>query len=226
MGYTREKIIGKIENASRDMRLFYKQDFINYLGKTTDTDEYFTEIVCEWLINNISILDEIPTITREKGYCTKGHDGTIKNLNSNRTEEMIAMNMFRQGNISYVGKIIDYQTPLKNTRNDKAGKIDLLSYDGNTLRILELKEPQSKESMLRCVVEGYTYLKTVDTTKLLENFNLPTNTVVVANPLVHIDSMQHDEMSEDRPKLKELIKRLNCKPLYFYDKDNYVIAEE
>lgn len=92
MGYTREKIIRKIENASRDMRLFYKQDFINYLGKTTDTDEYYTEVVCEWLLNNFSVLDDIPTITREKGYFTKGHDGIIKNPDSNRTEEMIAMN--------------------------------------------------------------------------------------------------------------------------------------
>lgn len=225
MGYTRKKIISKIENAARDMRLFYKQDFINYLGKTTDTDEYYTEVVCEWLFNNLSVLDDIPTITREKGYFTKGHDGIIKNPNSNRTEEMIAMNMFRQRNISYVGKIIDYQTPLKNTRNDKAGKIDLLSYDGCTLRILELKEPKSTESMLRCVIEGYTYLKTVDKVKLLESFELPTDTIVVANPLVHIESVQRYEMDEQRPMLKKLIGKLNCKPLYFDDKEKYIIME-
>lgn len=225
MGYTRENIISKIENASRDMRLFYKQDFINYLGKTTDTDEYYTEIVCEWLLEHLELFDKIPTNSREKGYYTKGHDGVIKNQNSNRTEEMIAMNMFRQGEISYVGKIIDYQIPLKNTRNDKAGKIDLLSYDGHILRVLELKESQSTESMLRCVIEGYTYLKTVDKPKLLESFKLPPDTIVVANPLVHIKSRQHNEMNEKRPKLKKLIEMFNCKPLYFDDKINYIITE-
>ena len=46
--------------------------------------------------------------------------------------------MFRQKEISYVGEILDYQTPLKNKRSDEAGKIDLLSYDGRILRILEL----------------------------------------------------------------------------------------
>ena len=218
-------IISKIENAACDMRLFYKQDFMNYLGKTADTDEYYTEIVCEWLLAHLDYFDKIPTISREKGYFTKGHDGIIKNPNSNRTEEMIAMNMFRQGNISYVGKIIDYQTPLKNTRNDKAGKIDLLSYDGCTLRILELKEPKSTESMLRCVIEGYTYLKTVDKVKLLERFKLPTDTIVVANPLVHIESVQRYEMDEQRPMLKKLIGKLNCKPLYFDDKEKYIIME-
>ena len=219
-------IISKIENAACDMRLFYKQDFINYLGKTADTDEYYTEIVCEWLLAHLDYFDKIPTISRDKGYFTKGHDGIIKNLDSNRTEEMIAMNLFCQGEISYVGQIIDYQTPLKNKRTDKAGKIDLLSYDGSTLRVLELKEPQSTESMLRCVIEGYTYLKTVDTAKLLESFNLPTDTIVVTNPLVHIKSIQHNEMSENRPNLKKLIETLNCKPLYFDNKPNYIITEE
>ena len=59
MGYTRKMIIGKIENAACDMCLFYKQDFINYLGKTTDTDEYYTEIVCEWLLTHLDFFDEI-----------------------------------------------------------------------------------------------------------------------------------------------------------------------
>ncbi len=226
MGYTKQKLLQKIEKSALDMRLFYKQDFINYLGRTTDTNEFYTEVVCEWLLENLEVLNKIPTISREKGYFTEGHDGIIKNLNSNREEEMIAMNMFRQRDISTVGKIIDYQTPLKNKRSDKAGKIDLLSYDGKVLRILELKEPCSTESMLRCVIEGFTYMKTVDKQKLLKSFDLPDNTELVANPLVFINGHQHDEMDETRPKLKKLIKVLNCKPLYFDIKDKYYISEE
>ena len=225
LGYTREQIIQKIADASCDMRLFYKRDLVNYLGKTTDTNEYYTEIVSEWLLNNIHLFDTIPTITREKGYRTKGHDGILRNPYSNRIEERIAMAMFRQGELSFVGKVIDYQTPLKNTQGDKAGKIDLLSYDGHTLRILELKEPESMESMLRCVLEGYTYLKTVDKDKLLDSFCLPSDTVVVADPLVHVDSLQRNEMNEQRPMLKRLIEMLHCRPLYYDDKDVYTITE-
>ena len=51
-------IISKIEKAACDMRLFYKQDFINYLGKTTDTNEYYTEIVCEWLLAHLDFFDK------------------------------------------------------------------------------------------------------------------------------------------------------------------------
>ena len=45
MGYSRQKIIEKIEDAKDNMQTFYKSDFINYRGKTSDTDEYYTEIV-------------------------------------------------------------------------------------------------------------------------------------------------------------------------------------
>lgn len=226
MGYTRQEIIEKLEAARGNMQLFYKSDFINYRGKTSDTDEYYTEIICGWLLENLKLLNEIPTITREKGYFTKTHNGVIKNLKSNRDEEMIAMKMFNQSIIDGLGKILDYQTPLKNKSSDKAGKIDLLSYDGNTLRILELKKPDSDETMLRCVIEGYTYLKTVDNKKLLKDFNLPQDTKIEANPFVFIDSIAYDEMFEDRPKLQELIQVLDCKPLFIKcENEKYTVEE-
>ena len=227
MGYSRQKIIEKIEDAKDNMQTFYKSDFINYRGKTTDTDEYYTEIVCEWLLENLDLLNEIPTITREKGYLTKTHDGVIRNLKSNRDEEIIAMKMFNQSEINGLGKILDYQTPLKNTSQNKGvGKIDLLSYDGDVLRILELKKPDSDETMLRCVIEGYTYLKTVDNKKLLQDFKLPQDTKIEANPFVFVGSIAYDEMFEDRPNLKNLIQVLNCKPLFIKTENEKYFVEE
>ena len=44
--------------------------------------------------------------------------------------------------------------------------------------------------------------------------------------IVHIKSVQRNEMNENRPMLKKLIEKLNCKPLYFDDKDSYIITEE
>jgi hypothetical protein len=226
MAYSRQKIIEKIEDAKDNMQTFYKSDFINYRGKTSDTDEYYTEIVCEWLLKNLDLLNEIPTITREKGYLTKTHDGVIRNLKSNRDEEIIAMRMFNQSEIKGIGKILDYQTPLKNKSSDKAGKIDLLSYDGDVLRILELKKPDSDETMLRCIIEGYTYLKTFDDKKLLQDFKLPQDTKIEANPFVFVGSIAYDEMFEDRPNLKKLIQVLNCKPLFIKcEKEKYVVEE-
>ena len=47
MGYTHQQIIDKCFVALKDAKTFYKQSFINYVGKTSDTDEYYTEVIAE-----------------------------------------------------------------------------------------------------------------------------------------------------------------------------------
>ena len=230
MGYTRKNIIDKCNKAFEDIKTFYKQALINYGGKTTDTNEYYTEVISEFLIDNLDeYISGIPQITRETTYRTPTHTGKV-DLTTPREEERIAIEMFNQskdGNTySFIGDIIDYQTPLKNKRTDIAGKIDLLSYDGKCLRVLELKKPFSDETMLRCVLEGYTYLKTVDTIKLLEDFELPKETKVLACPFVFKYSKQHQEMLEKRPYLFKLMDLLESKPYYISkEKDLYIVEE-
>lgn len=227
MGYTRDFIISKCEEAFKDKKTFYKHPFINYRGRTEDTDEYFTEVIAEFLCNRIAeYTDGIETITRKESYKTESHDGVIKDTNSGREEEIIAMKMYNK-QYDFVGKMIDYQTPLKNKREDDAGKIDLLAYDGKIARILELKKPDSEETMLRCVLEGYTYRKTVDKAKLLVDFGLPADTVIKACPFVFKDGEQHNEMKEARPHLKRLMDLLDSKPYYISkNNNNYFVTED
>ncbi len=54
MGYTRSDIRVQCEKAFRNKNTFYKKGFINYRGKTTDTKEYYTEVVAEFLCERIS----------------------------------------------------------------------------------------------------------------------------------------------------------------------------
>ena len=219
MGYTKKELLCMIEQAALDMPTFYKCDFINYRGATADTHEYYTEVIAEWLLSNLSKLDEIKTIERESGYYIPTHDGISDNPGSNREEEIIAMDMFRQGDIDGLGRVFDYQTPLKNKRSDRAGKIDLLSYENKTLHILELKEPDSSESMLRCVLEGYTYLRTVHHGGLLDSFNLSRDTDVKTNPLVALNGYQHRELKDGRPMLRRLMEALDVIPIYYYSQN-------
>lgn len=214
MSYTKTQILRRLDEMASNMALFYQGGCINYRGKTADTEEYYTEVIAEWLLQHLKWLEGIKPITRQASYRVAGHDGKPEHPDSNRKEELIAMAMKRQKTLSLVGQVLDYQTPLKNVQKDKAGKIDLLTYDGATLRILELKEPDSKETMLRCVLEGYTYLKTVDQTKLLANFELPAATEITACPLVFRGGSQWQEMQQNRPHLKRLMNALNSKPYY------------
>ncbi len=220
--YSKDEIIKKLEVAKSEMWKFYSQDFVNYRGKTSDKEGYYyTEIIAKWLLDNIELFNDIKMISRENSYKVDSHDGKIKNKDSGREEEIIAMKLFdfsqNQGKVfDIIGKIIDYQTPLKDIQTDKAGKIDLLAYNENekTLRILELKKPDSKETMLRCVLEAYTYSKVVDKAKLLKDFGLPEDTEVKACPFVFYGKEQYREMQQDRENLKDLIKKLEIEVIY------------
>ena len=145
---------------------------------------------------------------------------------------MIAMKLFdfsqNQGKVfDIIGKIIDYQTPLKNVRGDKAGKIDLLAYNENenenkiekTLRILKLKRPDSEETMLRCVLEAYTYLKVVDKAKLLKDFGLPEDTILKTCPFVFFNGKQHQDLKDGGENLENLIGKLGIEVIYLEEKD-------
>ena len=220
--YSKNEILEEIQ----DMGNFYKRKVVNYRGTTSDSKDYYTEVVAEWILKNIYLFDYIKPITREKNYKVDSHDGKIKNEDSGREEEKIAMKLFElsqnQGKVfDVIGKIIDYQTPLKDIQTDKAGKIDLLAYNENekTLRILELKRPDSKETMLRCVLEAYTYLKVVDKDKLLKDFGLPEDTEIKACAFVFYDGKQHQEMKDDREKLEELIEKLDIEVIYLKEEN-------
>lgn len=224
--YTRDEQIAKFEKVE-DIRFFYSQDFLNNSGKTKDTDEYYSEIAAEWIIEHLDRFKQIPTIQRKSTYYRDTHDGRTNNPDAN-SEKQIAIRMYKQeGGIPGLGTIIDYQTPLKNKESDKVGEIDLLAFDekNGVLRLLELKVPNSTETMLRCVLEAYTYLRLVDREKLIQDFNcgkqknIPLDTPLVACPFIYRrnskgeNGAQYQEMQEDRPKLRELMKLLEIKPL-------------
>ena len=220
--YSKKEILEEIQ----DMGNFYKRKVVNYRGTTSDSKEYYTEVVAEWILKNIYLFDYIKPITREKSYKADSHDGKNKDNDSNREEEKIAMKLFElsqnQGKVfEIIGKIIDYQTPLKDIQTDKAGKIDLLAYneEEKILRILELKRPDSKETMLRCVLEAYTYLKVVDKDKLLKDFGLPENTKIKACPFVFYGGEQHQEMQKNKENLGELIKELGIEIIYLKEEN-------
>ena len=89
-----------------------------------------------------------------------------------------------------------------------------------------MKKPDSKETMLRCVLEAYTYLKVVDKDKLLKDFELPENTKIKACPFVFYGKEQYREMQQDRENLKDLIKKLEIEVIYLKEeKGEYIVKK-
>ena len=228
--YTKSQIIAELESLKnikniKNISDLYNKYFIKY-KKYTDTKEKYTEVVSEWLLNNIDLLYKIKKITRLSSYKVDTHDGKYT-PRPNPIEEIIAMDIFNQGSLNILGKVLDYQTPLKNEQKDKAGKIDIVSYnkDIKTVYLLELKKEDNEETMLRCVLEIFTYSKTLDKDKFLEDFNLPKDTKIKASPLVFFNGSQYKEMVEgDNKFLKQLMDKLDIEPFYIIKNYCYSIV--
>ena len=82
-----------------------------------------------------------------------------------------------------------------------------------------MKRPDSKETMLRCVLEAYTYLKVVDKAKLLKDFGLTEDTKIKACPFVFYDGKQHEEMQQNSENLGQLIKELGVEVIYLKEEN-------
>lgn len=231
MSYTYQEIIKKCQKAFEDIKTFYQADIVNYRGKTSDTNEYYSEVVAKFVLDYIEEYKKgIQIVKRKNPYKSIERNGTFRK-DSNRVEEITAIKMFNQSKLGqeydFVGKIIDYQTPLKSKRGDVAGKIDLLAYNGKILRILELKKSDSVETMLRCVLEGYTYMKTIDGKKLLEEWGIPSDTSIKSCPFVFRNGVQYQEMQEERKWLKQLMCELDSVPFYIVeDNEKYYVVED
>ena len=149
---------------------FYKSAVVNYKGKVTGSKDLYSEVIAESLVNDSFIKDWLNLIPVRPEHFKINHPNTDENVDAlkitNRKEEILAKLLFYQGNVDGLGYIFDYQTPLKATQNDSYGKIDLLGYnkDNKCYSVIELKyRPSgSEETLLRCVLEAYTYYRLLD----------------------------------------------------------------
>ena len=154
---------------------FYKAPIVNYKGyvkgkgqadKNRYSEVISSTLLSENLLKGWKELEPVRTNHFDTDH-TPSEEVDMKKLQStNRKEEILAKLLFYQGNIDGLGYLFDYQTPLKATKNDSYGKIDLLGYnaDDKCYSVIELKyRPSgSEETLLRCVLEAYTYYRLLD----------------------------------------------------------------
>lgn len=197
--------------GTENIDVFYKQSILNRKGKVSGKQQSVIDYIAQLLLCDSDCrldFEKILGICRrdDKPY-NNNHDGTLTRAQSNRVEERKAIEIWKKHknkSIKGVGKILDYQVPLKDARADKSGKIDLLSYDekDNILRILELKiYGNDSDSLLRTILEAETYKRVLINThrkkktdscygdgvsKLKVEYGIPSDARVVACPLLLI----------------------------------------
>ena len=149
---------------------FYKAPIVNYKGYVNGSKDLYSEVIAESLVNDSFIKDWLNLIPVRPEHFKINHPNKDENVDAlkitNRKEEILAKLLFYQHEVAGLGYIFDYQTPLKAKQNDSYGKIDLLGYNhaDECYSVIELKyRPSgSDETLLRCILEAYTYYKLLD----------------------------------------------------------------
>lgn len=215
---TEQEVIKQCEDYLNKIESLYSASFLNNRGRTYD-GQYYSEIISKWLLCHIDKLNAIEQIRRNDPYKIPTHNAEIEKI-TNRREELIAKLILRKKIVGDI-EFLDYQVPIKNSRQDEGnGKIDLLAvnHKEKIVYIFELKKEDSNESMLRCVLESYTYLKKVCKEKLLSDFDIPDDYILKASPLVFKDGRQYKEYNNtNQVYLHELMKRLDVEPFFIFN---------
>ena len=154
---------------------FYKAPIVNYKGHITGKPQAnntrYSEVIADALVSKGYIKTWLKLQPLRPNHFDTGHNHSENvDMNklqiTNRKEEILAKLLFYQREVNDLGYIFDYQTPLKATQSNSYGKIDLLGYnkDDKCYSVIELKyRPSgSDETLLRCVLEAYTYYKLFD----------------------------------------------------------------
>ena len=167
---TIEEISYDYDKAKKNHDVFYAQSFLNRNGCLIDNDKKKATIsnqIADWMLgaNPLLCVKEIP-MPEGMTYLIPWHSGepTTQNLNSNREEELVAMTLSKKDSFdnSDIDGFVDYQVPIyrgHEFQSEHIGKIDLvsISHKGKKIYLMELKKYASKETLLRCVCECYTY---------------------------------------------------------------------
>lgn len=216
MRYSRKQMQELTRESLKTIETLYKQKFINYKSKTNDTNVLCTEIIANEILNEvINSKLKIDTFSRNsKSYLTKSHQNRpVEIKNTNREEEKCAKRLFNIKTLN-IGEVIDFQIPLKDKQEDKLGKIDLMTFNENTLTIylIELKYGKNNETLLRAILEVHTYCEIIDEEKLKNDYNFNgIKKVMPAVMVIGVDCNSYIELEDinNRPELLKLAKRLH-----------------
>ena len=208
----------------------YKSDMLNH--KTYYN--YYAQCLLDMPNGVLNYFERIKSNeVRDASYKVENHSGITKKGDVNSSpfhweeRECIAFwNYFHNSDKTI--RILDYQVPLKNTSQDKEDAIDLVGTDGKNLLILEYKRFVTSETLLRSILEIYTYKKLLQEgeRKILADYNCVDGKLIPAvvfmeNSNQHYSFKEADASSPIRRLFRELgIKAFLIKPAKDFVEDD------
>jgi hypothetical protein len=170
----------------------------------------YAERIAEWIVTSFAEIRLMTDGLRDKNFKTRDHRGqaTLNTGIGHFTEKRFVRALFNLGRLSPLGEMIDYEIPLKATRNADHGDIDLLCVAP------ESKSPRSGESILKAVLESFVYtsLAAQHRDVFVAEFQLPRTLLLTPATLTFADSPSHRQLQawDKHPHLSALVKMLNA----------------
>lgn len=224
MDYTKEKIVEMIgtdiaEHGNWIKDLDYKNDFMgadtfwlsesaSRIGKTSDTNEDYTEVVGAFLLENGFIEKDnftgVKQITKKAPYQVHTKFSPAACYLSLHLEEKF-------------GTIIESEIELGNYPDDKAGVVDLITYkkDTDELNLIEFESDYSENTLLSAALKIQTHYQTIDKKKLVNDFYSKEDSPISSkNPQIKKvlvllkGSNAYKEYQENRPNVTKILDEL------------------
>ncbi len=199
---------------AKEWRQLSKNWYAIYQWKGTSGVGY-SERVAEWIASSLPRITLVTKDLRES-FRTDKHHGQIS-LNtpiSQITEKRIVRALFNASTLPALGTVIDYEIPLKRNRGAQHGDIDLLCKAGTTIYCVEAKKPKSSESLLKAILQAYTYTLLVWHRKdaFFKDFKLPAKYRLSPAVLTFSSAASGRQLENisDYPKIQALIGALNA----------------
>lgn len=134
----------------------------------------YNEQICKCIVHNFNKLRNIKETQCPKHAYYQDRKNNVYNFINNTpinlTEKRLAICFYNmvQG-IDVFDEPLHYETPIG---EDELGAIDLIYKDNNYINLIELKSGKSPETLLRAILEIYTYYKKINKEKFYSDFNL------------------------------------------------------
>ena len=224
MDYTKEKIVEmtgtdiaehgnwiKDLNSKNDFMgadTFWLSESASRIGKTSDTNEDYTEVVGAFLLENGFIGKDnftgVKQITKKAPYQAHTKFSPAACYLSLHLEEKF-------------GTIVESEIELGNYPDDKAGVVDLITYkkDTDELNLIEFESDYSENTLLSAALKIQTHYQTIDKEKLVNDFYSKEDSPISSkNPQIKKvlvllkGSNAYKEYQENRPNVTKILNEL------------------
>ena len=178
--------------------------------------EGYTEWIAAWAVASFGSIGLVADGLRTRSFKVADHRGQIELSTGieQLTEKRLVRAMRNSGTLPALGRVVDYEIPLKETDDARHGDIDLLcAPPSDDVLCVEAKQPSSKESLLKGVLQAYTYTSLVARRKasFLDDFGLNKGARLAPAVLTFSGARSGQQLLSlgKYPHLLALIRRLN-----------------